>query len=344
MELRTLGASGTLVSVYALGTMTFGLETDEPDAQAILDRYVAAGGNLIDTADVYGPEAASEAIIGRWLAGRGDRDDLVIATKGRFPVQGGPSGPNRFGASAVHLRRAVDDSLRRLQVDHLDLYQVHAWDPLTPIEETLGVLSDLVLAGKIRYVGVSNFTGWQLQRTTLVARYEGYRPVVTLQPQWNLLARQLEWELIPLCADEGIGVLPWSPLGGGWLTGKYSRDERPSGESRLGDDPDRGVEAYDKRNTDRTWAILDVVGEVADDRGVAMTEVALNWLRAQPTVSSVILGVRTLEQLDSNLEAATWQLTADEVARLDDVSAPPTPDYPYGFLAEQVQPRWDLLG
>lgn len=330
MEQRTLGSTGTWVSEFCLGVMTFGNETPEEDAFAILDRYVEAGGNLLDLADVYSAGEA-ERIVGRWIAARGGHDDVVLATKARFRM--GP-GPNDEGLSATHLHRAIDASLSRLGVDHVDLYQCHAWDTLTPVEETLTALDDMVRAGKVRYVGVSNVSGWQLQRFTMTARELGMAPVVTLQPQWNLLAREIEWELIPLCEDEGIGVLPWSPLGGGWLTGKYRRDERPTGDTRLGEDPERGVEAYDKRNTERTWRILDVVRAIAEDRAVAMSEVALNWLKAQPSVSSVILGVRTLDQLESNLAAAAWELSGDELDRLDEVSAPPTPEYPYGWLRD----------
>jgi aryl-alcohol dehydrogenase-like predicted oxidoreductase len=342
MELRTLGSSGLVVSNLALGTMTFGQETPEDEAHAILDRFLDAGGTLIDLADVYvGGE--SERIVGRWLADRGVRDDVVLATKARFPVDGDDR-PNRHGLSRAWLTRAVDGSLARLGVDHLDVYQVHAWDPITPVEEWLGALDDLVHAGKIGYVGVSNLTGWQLQKVALVARYEGLSPVVSLQPQYNLLAREVEWELLPVCAAEGIGVLPWSPLGGGWLTGKYRRDERPAGATRLGEDPDRGVEAYGKRATDRTFAILDVLREVADAHDATMSQVALAWLDAQPTVSSTILGVRTMTQLEDNLGAVEVDLTVDDLQRLDEVSAPATPDYPYALIDRMVSGRLDQLG
>ena len=339
MKQRTLGSTGTLVSDLCLGVMTFGDETPEDDAHRILDRYVDAGGTFLDLADVYAG-GESERIVGRWLAKRGHHDDLVLATKARFPT--GP-GPNDQGLSAAYLHRAIEASLGRMGVDHVDLYQVHAWDPLTPVEETLTALDDLVRSGKVRHVGVSNLTGWQLERYLMTARELGVAVPVTLQPQWNLLAREIEWELVPLCEDEGVGILPWSPLGGGWLTGKYSREERPTGDTRLGDDPERGVEAYDKRNTERTWRILDVVREIAEERGVPMEQVALNWLRAQPTVSSVILGVRTLEQLESNLGAATWELADDEVERLTEVSDPGMPDYPYGMIRDASERRLGTL-
>jgi aryl-alcohol dehydrogenase-like predicted oxidoreductase len=339
VELRTLGNSGLVVSSYALGTMTFGKETAEADAWAILDRFVAAGGNLIDIADVYvGGE--SERIVGRWLADRGRHDDVVIATKGRFPTG---DGPNDHGLSRAHLYRAVDASLERLQIDHIDLYQVHAWDPLTPAEEWLATLEDLVRAGKIRYVGVSNLTGWQLQRVALLTRHARLSPVVSLQPQYNLLTREIEWELVPVCELEGIGMLPWSPLGGGWLTGKYRRDVRPTGPTRLGEDPERGVEAYDRRNTDRTWQILDVVSEIADSHSVTMSQVALAWVTAQPQVDATILGVRTLEQLEDNLGAVDLTLTTEDAARLDEVSRPVTPSYPYEVFGRMVSGRRNLI-
>jgi aryl-alcohol dehydrogenase-like predicted oxidoreductase len=341
MRQRTLGATGTLVSELCLGAMTFGAETDETGAHAILDRYVEAGGTFVDTANVYSA-GASEEIVGRWLAKRGSFDDLVIATKGRFPMP--PHGPNDAGLSRPALRRALTASLRRLGLDSVDLYQVHSWDPVTPLEETLSTLDDLVREGLVRYVGISNFTGWQLQRATLLASFHGWAPPVTLQPQYSLVSREIEWELVPLCADEGIGLLPWSPLGGGWLTGKYRRDQRPTGETRLGEDPERGVEAYDRRGTERTWQIVDAVQRVAGEIGASPAQVALRWVTDRPTVSSTILGTRTVEQLEDNLGAADVALAPEQVAELDRVSAPPTPDYPYGFIAENDAARLRSLG
>jgi aryl-alcohol dehydrogenase-like predicted oxidoreductase len=330
MELRTLGPTGTLVSSLCLGTMTFGHETDEPTAHAQLDRFVESGGNFVDTADVY-QHGVSEAFVGRWLAASGRRDDLVLATKARFAMG---EDPNAAGLSRRWLLRAAEASLRRLQTDTIDLYQVHCWDPRTPLEETLAALDDLVRSGKVRYVGISNFTGWQLQRAILLARANGWAPVVSLQPQYNLLAREIEWELVPLCLDEGVGILPWSPLGGGWLTGKYDRDRPPAGATRLGEDPDRGVEAYGKRNTERTWRTVDAVHAVAGARGVSAAQVAIAWVAGRPGVSSTILGARTVEQLEDNLAAAPLRLTDEERVRLDEVSDPGLPAYPYGFIAE----------
>lgn len=328
MEHRTLGASLLDVSVFGLGTMTFGAEADEPTSHAILDHFVEAGGTFIDTADVYS-RGASEEIIGRWLGARGGTTGLIVATKARFPMSDDPADR---GAGRRHLERAVNASLSRLGVDVIDLYQVHAWDPDTPLEETLQTLDDLVAAGKIRFAGVSNYTGWQLQRAILTARYEGWAPIVSLQPKYSLLSRDIELELLPLCLEEAVGVLPWSPLAGGWLTGKYTPEERPTGATRLGENPSRGIEAYDLRNTDRTWAILEVVRAVAGARNASMSQVALNWVRGRPGVSSVLLGARSVEQLTDNLAALTWELNDNEVSALNEVSAPGIPIYPHGFM------------
>jgi aryl-alcohol dehydrogenase-like predicted oxidoreductase len=326
MEYRTLGSTGTVVSAQCLGTMTFGKESDEATAHAQLDRFLEAGGNFVDTADVYS-RGLSEEIVGRWLASRGGvRDQVVVATKGRFPMG---EGRNDAGLSRSHLARALDASLDRLGIDTVDLYQAHAWDPLTPIEETLGFLDDAVRAGKIRYAGVSNFTGWQLQKAALLAGDAA--PLVTLQPQYNLLARDIEFELVDVCVNEGIGILPWSPLAGGWLTGKYTRDATPSGATRLGEDPARGMEAYGPRNAqERTWRVIEAVRQVADERGVPMSQVALAWVADRPAVTSVILGARTLEQLDDNLGAAGMHLSAKEAELLTEASTPLVADYPYG--------------
>jgi aryl-alcohol dehydrogenase-like predicted oxidoreductase len=337
MEYRTLGNTGTVVSTLSLGTMTFGTESDEKVSHEQLDRFLEQGGNFIDTADVYS-DGESEEIIGRWLAARpGMRDRVVVATKGRFARAGGP---NDVGLSQVSLTRALDASLRRLGLDTIDLYQAHAWDPLTPIEETLRFCDDAVRAGKIHYVGFSNFTGWQLQKAALLTRHLGLAPIVTLQPQYNLLQRGVEFELSQVCVNEHIGILPWSPLGGGWLSGKYQRDVAPTGKTRLGEDPDRGMEAYGRRNPEeRTWRVIDAVRSVAEARGLSMARVALAWLVDRPAVTSVILGARTLEQLDDNLGAANLHLSAEETAMLDEASTPIIDDYPYGDLGVSQRDR-----
>ena len=338
MEYRTLGRSGCAVSALALGTMTFGNESDEDVSHAQLDRFVEAGGTLIDTADVY-TRGLSEEIIGRWLAKQqaAVRGQLVLATKGRFAMG---DGRNDLGLSRKHLRDALDASLRRLGVDSVDLYQVHAFDAFTPLDETLRFLDDAVAAGKISYVGLSNYTGWQLQKIVDLADFRGLARPVTLQPQYNLLVREIEWEIVPACESTGLGMLPWSPLGGGWLTGKYPKDARPTGATRLGENPDRGVEAYDRRSVQqRTWDVIDAVESIAEARGVSMAQVALAWLVDRPMVTSVILGARTLEQLEDNLGAAGLHLTDEEAERLDAASDPAPADYPYGGPGTEQRSR-----
>ncbi|MDQ1598082.1 MAG: hypothetical protein QOI70_1506, partial [Microbacteriaceae bacterium] len=247
MKYTTLARTGVAVSTVALGTMTFGSEADEAASGQILTTFVEGGGTLIDTADVYSG-GKSEEIIGRWLGAHPtDAAQLVIATKGRFPMG---QGPNDHGLSRRHLRTALDASLTRLGVDHIDLYQMHAWDALTPIEETLRFLDDAVTSGKIGYYGFSNFLGWQLTKAVHVAKAHGWTPPATLQPQYNLLVRDIEHEIVPASLDAGIGLLPWSPLAGGWLSGKYTRDVNPTGATRLGENPTRGMEAWEARNAD----------------------------------------------------------------------------------------------
>jgi aryl-alcohol dehydrogenase-like predicted oxidoreductase len=341
MEYRTLGGGGAAVSTYALGTMTFGVETDEAGSHDQLDVFLEAGGTLVDTADVYGGDdpGASEEIVGRWLDDRPSdvTDRVVLATKARFATG---ADPNDVGLSRRHLDRALSASLRRLQVETIDLYQVHAFDPVTPLEETLRFMDDAVRAGKVRYVGLSNFAGWQVQRAVDVADRRGWPLPVTHQPQYNLLAREVEWEVVPACRANGVGLLPWSPLGGGWLTGKYTRDQRPTGETRLGEDPGRGVEAYDTRSaSERTWAVVDVLQSVAEGRGVPMGRVALAWLHDRPAVSSVILGARTTDQLRDNLAAAGLHLSDEETAGLDAASDPTPADYPYGRIGVDQRTR-----
>ena len=329
MEYRLLGHSGLAVSRLCLGTMTFGNETDRPGAFEQLDAFVDAGGTFIDTADVY-TKGVSEEIIGGWLAERpGVRDQLVVATKGRFPMA---THANGAGLSRRHLSDALNASLSRLGVDSIDLYQLHSWDPLTPIEEYLRFVDDAVSAGKVQYFGLSNFTGWQLTAVSERARAHGWTQPVSLQPQYNLLTRHIELEITAASAEYGLGLIPWSPLSGGWLSGKYSRDHAPAGATRLGENPSRGMEDYNRRNTDATWRILDVLSEVAEASGLTMAQVSLVWLADRPQVTAPILGNRTIEQLAGALAIADTHLDPELTARLDEVSAPVMPDYPYGEL------------
>jgi aryl-alcohol dehydrogenase-like predicted oxidoreductase len=306
--------------------MTFGAESDEATSFRLMDDYVEAGGNFIDTANVYSA-GLSEEIVGRWLKSKQLRD-LVITTKGRFPMG---DGPNHLGLSRKNLREALDASLKRLGVDHIDLYQMHAFDALTPLDETLRFLDDAISAGKIGYYGFSNFLGWQLTKAVWMAKAQGYQPPVTLQPQYNLLVRDIEHEVVPAALDSQVGLLPWSPLGGGWLSGKYKRDRMPTGATRLGENPKRGMEAFDKRNSnDATWNVIGAVEDIAAARGATMAQVALAWVAAQPAVTSVILGARTTDQLMDNLGAVDVLLTEEEIGTLDAASKPQMSDYPYG--------------
>jgi aryl-alcohol dehydrogenase-like predicted oxidoreductase len=312
MRHTTLGSAGCSVSRVALGTMTFGRTTAEPDAFAQLDRFTEAGGTLVDTADSYG-EGVSESIVGRWIASRPAhvRDTIVLATKARFPT--GP-GTNDVGLSRKHLARALDASLERLGVETIDLYQAHSYDPHTPIEETLRFLDDAVTAGKIHYVGLSNFTAWQVQRTVDLAEFRNLTGPSALQAQYNLLTRELEWEIMPALEANGLGLLVWSPLAGGLLTGGRALEGA-------------GLPAVRVAQTEE---VLGALRAVAAGRGVSPGRVALAWTAAQPAVTSVILGARTMEQLDDNLAAFDLVLDADELARLAAVSEPVTGDYPYG--------------
>jgi aryl-alcohol dehydrogenase-like predicted oxidoreductase len=336
MYYTTLGRSGAVVSRLALGTMTFGAETDEAEAGAQLDLFAEAGGTLIETADVYAG-GASETIVGTWLRGQSesDRTRMFVAGKGRFPLG---VDARDAGLSRRHLRRALDATLARLGTDHIDLYQVHAWDPLTPLEETLGFLDDSITAGKFSYAGLSNFLGWQIAQAA--SAVGGRFPLVSMQPQYNLLAREVEWEIIPACQANGLGLLPWSPLGGGWLTGKYLRDARPQGATRLGEDPERGVEAYDGRaRQERTWRVLDAVRSIAAAEERTMSQISLAWLLSRPSVSSVVLGARTLGQLRDNLASVDVVLSDSECTVLDSASDPEPSDWPYGRAGVEQRSR-----
>ena len=329
MERRQLGQRGPEVSRLALGTMTFGAESDEAASQEILDVFVEAGGVLIDTADVYA-DGLSEHLVGAWLRARpGRREQVVLATKGRFPVAGQPGASLR----ASYLRAALDASLDRLAVDRVDLYQIHGPDLSTPLEEVVEFFEQAVASGKATYVGASNLPGWQIAKLARLCQQADV-PLVAHQPQYSLLAREVEWEVMPAAIDAELGALAWSPLGGGWLTGKYRRDEAPPARSRLGEDPNRGVEAWDRRGTERTWAVIDRLQQVAEEHGVSPAQAALAWVADRPGVTSAIVGARTADQLQQTVAAGSLHLDPAATTRLDDVSAPRMPDYPYGFVAE----------
>jgi aryl-alcohol dehydrogenase-like predicted oxidoreductase len=325
MEYKSLGNTGLRVSELCLGALTFGRETPEEISYDILDRFFSAGGNFIDTADVYS-QGVSETILGLWMKEQ-PREDLVIASKVRFPMG---DGPNDYGLSRKHIMAGVEASLERLCTDYIDLYQVHRWDPDTPLEETLSTLNDLVRAGKVRYIGCSNFKGYQLQKAIDISRSNGWEMFVCLQPLYNLLDRGIEWELIPICNEEGLGVIPWSPLRGGWLSGKYKRGMNgPEEGSRVHTAGEMGwSESWEIYDNERTWTILDEVFDIADKVGKEPAQVALRWVMQRPGVTAPIIGVRTIEHLETNLGAVGWELTDEQMARLNKVSDL-TEQYPY---------------
>ncbi|MBN1202588.1 MAG: aldo/keto reductase [Anaerolineae bacterium] len=327
MEYRYLGRTGLKVSELCLGAMTFGNESDEKMSFAIMDRFLEAGGNFIDTADVY-TQGVSEEITGRWL--KNHRREIVLATKFRFPMG---DGPNDAGTSRYHIMQAVEDSLSRLQTDAIDLYQVHCWDSGTPLEETLRALDDLVRQGKVRYLGASNYAAWQLMKALGISERLGLARFDCLQPQYNLIERAIEYEIVPLCQSEGVGIIPWSPLAGGFLTGKYRRDHRPKGGRLSKDITAPGENFWYRRATERNWATLDVVRGVADAHGITCAQVALAWTQAQPGVTASIIGARNLEQLNDNLAAVDVRLSDDDLAQLNEVSAPDD-IYPYRFIRD----------
>lgn len=330
MKMKQMGRSGLIVSELCLGTMIFGETggrgTDEATAVSMIHQFLDHGGNFIDTADVYAG-GHSERIVGKAILGR--RDDVVLATKVRFRTG---VGPNDEGLSRQHIISGCEASLQRLQVDTIDLLYAHLWDPLTPVEETMRAFDDLVAAGKVRYLGVSNFAAWQVMKSLAVSDSAGWSRFVAAQYQYSLVVRDVEREFVPLFAAEGLGQAPWGPLGGGFLTGKYRRGERPQA-GRIAMMEDHTEEAWHRRATERNWRIIDAVGAIADERDVTYAQVALAWLRARPTVVSPIVGVRTPEQLDEALGTLDWLLTGDEVVALDAASAI-EPGYPYRMIQE----------
>src|SRR6266508_2777971 len=336
MRYRQLGAAGLRVSVLTMGTMTFGGRggfasvgsTGVDEARRQLDQCLEAGVNLFDSANVYS-SGLSEEIVGEVL--EGVRDDVLLATKARMPMG---EGPNDAGLSRHHLVTECEASLRRLRTDHIDLYQVHEWDGQTPLEETLEALDDLVRAGKVRYVGCSNYAGWQLMKALGVAERGGLTRFASQQIHYTLQAREAEYELVPISIDQGLGILVWSPLAGGLLSGKYRRGEPGPAGSRL-------LSGWDEppvRDQDKLYDIVEVVVEVAKDRGVSPARVALAWLLDRPAVTSVVIGARTDEQLADNLGAADLSLAEPERARLEEVSRPPLL-YPYWHQAKTASDR-----
>ena len=341
MEYRRLGASGFRVPALSFGTGTFGGKgeffqawgsTDVDEARRLVDVCVDAGVTMFDTADIYSAGAAEE-ILGEALKGRA-RDSVIISTKATFRFD---DGPNSVGSSRFHLVDAVEKALRRLQTDYIDLFQLHGFDALTPVEEVLSTLDQLVREGKIRYTGVSNFSGWHLMKSLAAADRHGYPRYVANQTYYSLVGRDYEWELMPLGLDQGLGAVVWSPLGWGRLTGKIRRGQPLPETSRLHKTADIGPPLEDEY----VYKVVDALDAVAGETGRSVPQVALNWLLQRPTVSSVIIGARNEEQLRQNLGAVGWALTAEQVARLDEASARPAA-YPYwhqaGFKERNAPP------
>ena len=336
MQYRQLGRSGLKVSALTLGTMTFGGKgrfafvgnTDQAGATRMVDIALEAGVNLLDTSNVYST-GTSEEIVGKAIKGK--RDSVLLATKARFPM--GP-GPNDVGLSRHHLISACDASLKRLGVDHIDLYHVHEWDGLTPVDETMSALDSLVTAGKVRYIGVSNFTGWQLMKALGVADRAGSARFVSQQIHYTLEAREAEYELVPISLDQGLGVMVWSPLAGGLLSGQYRRGQ-------AGPEGGRDFAAWQEppiRDEARLYDIVDMLVTIGDEHNVSAAEVALAWLLHRPAVASVVIGANTEEQLRSNLKAVDLQLTDSDMDRLNAVSKLPLL-YPYWHQALTASDR-----
>jgi aryl-alcohol dehydrogenase-like predicted oxidoreductase len=327
MEFRTLGRSGLKVPVLSFGTGTFGGgneffrawgATDVAEATRLVDICMEAGVNLFDTADIYS-DGLSETVLGKAVAGR--RADVLISTKATFRMG---TGPNDLGSSRHHLIRACEASLRRLGTDYIDVYHLHGFDALTPIEEVLSTLNNLVVSGKVRYIACSNFSGWHLMKSLDVADKYGWARYVGHQVYYSLIGREYEWELMPLAVDQGVGALVWSPLGWGRLTGKVRRGQPLPPGSRLHKTADMGPQVEDEY----LFKVVDALLEVAKETGKSVTQVALNWLVQRPSISTVIFGARNEEQLRQNLGAVGWKLSSEQIAKLDGASDV-TPVYPY---------------
>lgn len=337
MPYRSLGRSGLIVSPLALGTMTFGpgdWNADDATARAIFDAYLASGGNVIDTADIYSG-GESEVLLGRFLKETGTRDDVVLSTKFAFngsasplAAQQGRGNPNAGGAGAKNIHRALEASLRRLQTDHIDLYWMHIWDGVTPVEEIVQTLGDLVRAGKIRHYAFSDTPAWLAMKAATIAAERRVPGPIALQLEYSLVARDTEAEHFPAAAEAGMAVMPWSPLAGGFLTGKYTRD-KPGADGRLSGPNPFGTSKF----SDRNYAILDTLITVATELERTPAQVALAWVMARPGVTSTLVGARSLAQLSANLAAAEIGLGPAQMDRLTTASAPPL-----GFTASLAQP------
>lgn len=333
----TLGRSGLRVSPLCLGTMTFGTEwgwgSEEEVARSLFNRYVDAGGNFLDTADAY-TDGHSEELLGKFIRDRGLRERVVVATKFTFNAE--PGNPNAGGNGRKNIYRALEGSLRRLQTDYIDLYWLHAWDTVTPAEEVVSTLNDLVRGGKIRHYGFSDVPAWYVARAQTLAEKEGKEPPIALQLEYSLVERDIEREHVPAAQELGLAICPWSPLAGGFLTGKYQRQEDTGqGEGRLDltrDIPNPGFQRFKERN----WTILQVLLDVAKQIERPPAQVALNWAATQPGITSLIVGASKLAQFEDNLRLVEFEIPGELRKRLDQVSAV-EPGHPYGFFDPQMQ-------
>ena len=334
----TLGRSGLRVSRLALGTMTFGTEwgwgADKDAARTMFDRYVEAGGNFIDTADVY-TQGTSETWLGEFIAARGLRDKLVLATKFSHPVD--PGNPNACGNGRLHIVRAVEASLKRLATDHIDLYFLHTWDQVTPVDEVMRALDDLVRAGKVRHIGLSDVPAWYASRAQALAEFRGWEPVCAMQLEYSLVERQIEFEFTRLATDHGMGLVAWSPLASGLLSGKYRAGDAQAtmAEGRLKTNLGRASPMFD-RLTERNWSVVAELETVAKEAGRTMAQVAIQWVARRPGVGAVILGATRLAQLEETMAALDVELPGELLARLDAASAPP-PRFPYTLFTPEFQ-------
>ncbi len=323
MKLNRLGDSGLLIGDLTLGTMTFGDTASAKDAETMIAMFADAGGNHIDTANVYA-EGRSEQIVGKIIAKR--RTQFIVATKVRFPRG---DGSNESGLSRRHILMEVEASLKRMKTDYVDLLYLHGWDPLTPLPETLRACDDLITFGKARYLGVSNFSAWHIMKALHYCEINGWHRFIAAQYQYSLLIRDIEYEFIGLCQNEGIGLMPWSPLGGGFLSGKYKPGDAPK-HGRIGRTGEETEEHWSRRSTEKNWRILSTVAEIATKHKATHAQVALAWLRPRPTVSSTIIGANTTEQLKDNLAAIHLDLDEEDMRKLDEVSSLGEM-YPYRF-------------
>ena len=331
MEYRFFGSTGVEVSELVMGTQTWGWVADEKTAHEMADRFVAAGGNCFDTANIYN-EGASETILGAWLKKKGNRDDYFVTSKVFFPAG---EGVNDSGLSRKHILKQVEGSLQRLQTDYIDLYQTHCFDYTTRMEETLQAFDDLVRSGKVRYIGTSNWNASQLARTLQIARHGALAPITSLQAEYSLIVRSSEWELLPLCEQEDLAFLAWSPLAGGWMAAKYRRNREPPENSRVGRQ-DRWDDQPEQRESELTWRVVDALLEVSREIGKSPAQIALNWILRQSQRIMPILGARTLEQFEENIGATGWSLSQDALNRLNEASRIPLP-YPYSFISRYAK-------